>query len=478
MIRPVAAALLVVTCGAARVAGQQAPGAFDHAKHAKLFPSCTSCHAGAAQAGRALWPDSGGCASCHDGRIQKRVAWQVPESLRTNLRFDHLVHLAKSQAPLRPAAAAAASCLDCHTAAGAAWMAVQPPVVARCFSCHKLGPDHLAAPDTACATCHLPLNRATRLTRADIAAIDTPPSHRVPAFMAAGNVGHGALAKVPGGGIAASCATCHARDFCLMCHVDAPEQPTVQALAKDERATAIAVRLAAPPSHAVPDFLERHGGRVRAEQRQCATCHTQESCLACHAGTPRVAAALFARSPERGPGAVIVRRPPMSHGARFTEQHAGLASARSATCAGCHVRADCLACHRPTAASGPGYHPAGFLARHPVAAYARETSCNDCHNNGSFCVTCHAASGLVARGPLGTSGYHDANQFFLLGHGQTARQNLESCIGCHVERDCVGCHGSFGGRRFDPHGPGFDAARLRRKNPQMCTACHGTNIPQ
>ena len=456
--------------------GAQQPAGFDHAKHAKLFPACTSCHAGAATAGRSLWPDAASCATCHDGTIQKRITWQAPESLRTNLKFDHLTHVKAAVVKQAAGGKSPPSCMDCHSVAGATWMAVQPPVVERCLTCHGLQTAHLAAPDSACATCHMTLAQAVRLTRADVAAIDTPPSHRSPEFSAAR--GHGTQAKAPGGGVAASCATCHARDFCLTCHVDAPEQPTIQALARDSRATAIAVRLAAPPSHSTSDFLERHGGRVRTEQRQCATCHTQESCLACHAGTPRVASALFASSPERGVGASIVRRPPPSHGARFTDQHAGLAAARGATCAGCHVRADCLSCHRPSAATGPGYHPGGFLARHPAAAYARETNCNDCHNNGNFCVACHAASGLVARGQLGTSGYHDAKRFFLLGHGQAARQNLESCVGCHVERDCLTCHSVVGGRRFDPHGPGFDAARLRRKNPQMCTACHGTNIPQ
>jgi hypothetical protein len=472
--RPVAM-LAVLLLWSGTLAAQQ-PAGFDHAKHAKLFPACTSCHAGAASAGRSVWPDAASCTACHDGTIQKRIAWQVPESLRTNLRFDHVVHIQKAVTRFAAGGKTPPACMDCHSTAGATWMAVQPPVVTRCFACHGLTAAHVAAPDTACATCHLPLALAPRLTRADVAAIDTPPSHRVAAFRTA--AGHGAQAKAPGGGVAASCATCHARDFCLACHVDAPEQPTIQALAVDTRSTAIAVRLTAPASHRDADFLERHGGRVRAEQRQCATCHTRESCYACHAGTPRVAAAMFSRSPLRGAGAVIDRRPPESHGARFTAQHAGLASARSATCAGCHVQADCLACHRPTAASAPGYHPAGFLARHPAAAYSRETSCNDCHNNGSFCVTCHASSGLVARGVLGSSGFHDAKRFFILGHGQAARQNLESCVGCHAERDCITCHGSFNGRKFDPHGPGFDAARLRRKNPQMCTACHGTNIPQ
>jgi hypothetical protein len=259
--------------------------------------------------------------------------------------------------------------------------------------------------------------------------------------------------------------------------VDAPEQAVIQALAPDPRSTAIAARLAAPGTHAAPDFLERHG-RVRADVRQCATCHTRESCLTCHAGMTRVAAGLYPAGPGRGIGARVSRRLPPSHAGGFARRHAAEAATRSATCAGCHTRADCLACHRPNAAAAAGYHPPGFLSRHPVAAYARETNCSDCHNTGAFCLTCHAEVGLVARTQLlGASGYHDAKRFFGLGHGQAARQDLESCIGCHVERDCVSCHGSFGGRRFNPHGPGFDAARLRRKNPQMCSACHGTNIP-
>jgi hypothetical protein len=156
--------------------------------------------------------------------------------------------------------------------------------------------------------------------------------------------------------------------------------------------------------------------------------------------------------------------------------HAALAAAGSTTCAGCHVRADCLACHRPDPGAARGYHPAGFLARHPAAAYARETSCSDCHNPGGFCATCHAAAGLKSSGPL-RSGYHDASRFFIAGHGRAARQSLETCTACHAERDCLPCHSALGGRRFDPHGPGFDAAQLRRKNPQMCTVCHGTAIP-
>jgi hypothetical protein len=38
-------------------------------------------------------------------------------------------------------------------------------------------------------------------------------------------------------------------------------------------------------------------------------------------------------------------------------------------------------------------------------------------------------------------------------------------------------HSALGGRHLSPHGPGFDAARLIKKNPQMCAACHGSSIP-
>ncbi|PYO82997.1 MAG: hypothetical protein DMD68_10425, partial [Gemmatimonadetes bacterium] len=198
----------------------------------------------------------------------------------------------------------------------------------------------------------------------------------------------------------------------------------------------------------------------------CLQCHVDEPALPTVAALARDARSL----------AIAGRQPPAAHGANFADRHAGPASAASTTCAGCHVRADCLECHRPQAAAAPGYHPVGFLARHPAAAYARETSCSDCHNVGSFCSSCHAASGLVARRTL-RGGYHDAKQFFVAGHGQAARQSLETCVACHVERDCLTCHSAVGGRHINPHGPGFDASRLRRKNPDVCTACHGTAIP-
>jgi hypothetical protein len=252
----------------------------------------------------------------------------------------------------------------------------------------------------------------------------------------------------------------------------------IQALESDPRSLAIRAELRAPASHADPSFLFRHGDPARKDAVRCATCHTQESCLDCHQASPTAALAMHAAGPGRGPGARVERKRPDSHGIDFSDNHAEPASARPQSCGACHARSQCLDCHRPNAAdASPGYHPAGFLTTHPAAAYTRDQSCSDCHNQSQFCANCHVSSGLGSRDGLRGAGYHDAKAEFLLNHGQAARQNLESCVSCHSERDCLSCHSAQGGRRFNPHGPGFDPETLRRKNPSMCTACHGANIP-
>lgn len=469
-VAPLAAALIALAL--ARAARGQTPGAaFDHARHRRVVPTCATCHAGAAQPDASLWPDPASCAVCHDGAIRRRLAWQPPAAARrSNLRFTHARHAAAAtRRAARDTTQRPSSCLDCHTDLGAPAV-VRRAAVGRCLSCHGVQVRHLSAPDSACATCHLSLAEARALTREDVARFPAPDRHKEAGFLARG--GHGAAA----GPAAASCATCHSRDFCLGCHVDAPEQPAIQALPSDPRSLAIAVRLAAPPSHAQPSFATRHGGAVGRDAGACATCHTRESCVACHTTPPRVAAHLASGGPGRSAGAVVSRHPPPSHVGGFADRHAGQASAAAGSCAGCHARADCLACHRPQGGRGAGYHPAGFLARHPAAAYSREISCSDCHNTAGFCAACHATAGLTARRALG-SGYHDATPFFIAGHGAAARRSLETCVGCHAERDCLACHSALGGRRFNPHGPGFDAERLKRRNPEVCTACHGTSIP-
>lgn len=460
----------------------QARSRFPHERHARVFPLCTTCHAGVVEAGRTMFPEPTACASCHDGTVERRVQWQPRPGPRPgNRRFTHEAH-SRAAAAKNPAyATLIENCAACHVERGAPRMAVRNAVVGQCIDCHGYDAPHFDLPSEACATCHVRLTDAPSLTREEIARFPKPSWHDAPDFVLGG---HGKLAKASGGSsgrgaIAASCATCHAQNLCLTCHVNAPESPVIRALALDDRSPAYTRSQPVPPSHAARAFLRTHGREAQRASATCAVCHTQESCSTCHLGsTPRAIAALAAAGPGRATGAVITRTPPPTHTAVFRDRHASEANARPTTCETCHVRTTCFECHRPEAAREATYHPSGFLTRHPSSAYTREANCSDCHNPSQFCQSCHQQSGLVSRSRIGPRGYHDTFRGFSLGHGQAARQSLESCVSCHAERDCTACHSAVGGGfRFNPHGPSFDATRMRAKNPSLCRACHGNVIP-
>ncbi len=468
-----AAMLLLLT---ATVVGGAAKDDFDHEQHRKLFPTCGSCHMGVTDPSRPVLPSAASCASCHDGQIEKTVDWKPRTGARPgNLRFTHMDHQAAVHEGL--GADSSLACGACHTPSGTGWMTVQRAVTGQCLSCHGIRVAHLEAPDTACATCHVTLAEARALPRAQVASFKAPVSHEAEGFGTA--KGHGKLALPPAGTpfqVSPSCATCHARDFCASCHVNAPEVKLIQALAPDARSLAHKAELEAPASHSETRFLTRHGAASRRDITACTTCHTAESCVACHRSTPAVARLLPAAGPGRGAGARIVRTRPTSHNPGFADSHGPMASATPASCSACHARTECLDCHRPNAGGSGSYHPAGFLTRHPASAYNRQSDCTECHNQAEFCASCHVQAGLRSTGTIGP-GYHDAASAFLVGHGVAARQSIESCVTCHTERDCLQCHSAQGGRRFNPHGPGFDPERLRRRNPQTCAACHGRAIP-
>ena len=469
----------VVAAATPPLVGRLTRDRFDHEEHKGLFPSCRACHSGISAASAptdpGVFPAATVCATCHDGTVKPVVEWEPPEVPRTNLRFTHPEHAREFRAQH---ADSSLQCRTCHSEAGADRMAVQLAVADNCVSCHQLEGEHLDLAPAECSTCHVTLAEAERLTAADIAGFPRPASHLQEGF-AEGD--HARQARGGPGPVAPSCATCHAQNFCAECHVDAQQVAAIRALPPDPRVGARDKPVAPPRSHLEPNFSRAHGSLADDGARRCVTCHTQESCLVCHVGTPRVADGLLAAGPGRSPGARTERRRPASHGADFSAIHGPAASASPATCAACHARPQCLDCHVPNPADGsPGYHRAGFLATHPVQAYQRTAACSDCHNPQQFCSTCHVSAGLASVDLPLDAGYHDAKRFFSAGHGQAARQSLESCVSCHTETDCMSCHATstLGGRNFSPHGPGFDATRLRQRNPQMCTACHGGAIPQ
>jgi predicted CXXCH cytochrome family protein len=471
VLRIAALAVLAIGLSGAALAGLTRQDAgFPHERHQGFFPDCTGCHAGIVEEGQPLWPSVEDlCSACHDGDTRAAVKWKPREGPRpTNLKFTHSVH-----------SFALEECGMCHVESEdpADRMNVQRAVVSRCQTCHEIEGTHPALPDTSCGLCHVPLTEARLLSRQAVASFPKPGTHEVPGFVEGG---HGKLAQSGETAIAASCATCHARNQCITCHVNAPELAPIQALGEDERAPVLTDVIPLPASHEDPDWNRTHSSVARKGSATCATCHTQESCRTCHSGMAnRAVDALPEPGPGRGSGVQLTRTPPTSHTWEFRDRHGPSASASPATCETCHVRENCLSCHRPDAASSGSYHPNGFLTKHPASAWNRDANCSDCHNPAQFCQTCHKQAGLISGvGGIGKRGYHDAFAGFLVGHGPSARQNLESCASCHKESDCTRCHAGSGiGYGFNPHGSGFNAERLKKKNPSLCYACHGQAIP-
>ena len=162
------------------------------------------------------------------------------------------------------------------------------------------------------------------------------------------------------------------------------------------------------------------------------------------------------------------------HATGYAKAHGRAAAAGEMQCAGCHAQKFCADCHGGEKAARR-YHPGNFVATHAPQAYGRETNCSGCHNAQAFCRDCHAQAGLAVKNSAQRSAtYHNARPQWLLQHGQAARQDLATCATCHQQTYCMQCHSQLGSR-INPHGPGFDAARMSAKNSQTCLVCHFKN---
>src|SRR5262245_629769 len=134
-------------------AGSAVRTPFPHAAHARLFPTCTACHAGVADddTARVYTVGPRDCAQCHDGRARSLVRWSPPPARPTNLHFSHRGH-----------AMASIACAACHSStAGAERMAVSMPGPDRCLQCHGETPHF--DPATRCDVCHAPLAAAPQV---------------------------------------------------------------------------------------------------------------------------------------------------------------------------------------------------------------------------------------------------------------------------------------------------------------------------
>ena len=459
------AGLVIALLSAAGVASLLPAGLqevdFPHEAHAGLFPVCTGCHANVPDGPAPAYPDADLCARCHDGATLPSVSWSGPSPEPTNVTFDHAAHaedLARAGDP-------ALTCESCHSeGAGPRMRVVDRAETGTCFSCHAhLADDHLT--QATCDVCHVPLaSTAFDVTR--IRALPLPDDHRTGDFPG----GHGDAAARE----TARCATCHTAERCLACHVDVdnPHIGRVPAAPAELELPPAVAAYPVPATHADPAWWSLHGASASAGA--CGTCHTSTDCVACHVEpAPEAVVALPSAESVAAPGVRLRRDAPASHeGAFFMEAHGTLAAADERSCVTCHESTSCTECH--DAPAGASHHPPDFVASHPAVAFGRADECASCHETTVFCRSCHVESGLGSSGRLG-AGYHDAEPVWLLRHGQAARQNLESCVSCHRQTDCVQCHGVLGSFKVSPHGPSFDAVAAWGRSPRSCLACHVGN---
>jgi hypothetical protein len=458
----------VTTLVAGAVTVSHAQEAFPHARHEGLFPACQGCHSGIETGAVDLeFPPRELCATCHNGAALREVAWAEPARTPSNLIFFHQTHLARVTND-----GDAVSCTTCHNAPGASGrMTVSRPAPARCQSCHAH--EVLEHPDGGmrCTRCHVPLVRAPDLSTDRIAAFPRPSTHGDPSFL----TNHAPDLEAA----ANTCAVCHARPSCERCHLNAEMLPAIQALDPDPRVEALTTgrepEYPTPASHE-GDWIRGHGQVASERVVGCANCHARPSCLTCHSEGSSVIDELPLARPE-GPQGVTVEATEaraLLHPPAFARAHGGEAAGRIETCSSCHTETFCSSCH--AGSESPSFHPVNFLESHGSRAYGDDTECVTCHNSELFCRSCHSGVGLASSGRL-DAGFHDAQPFWLIGHGQAARQNLSGCVTCHAQTDCATCHSPLGGWGVSPHGPGFEASRFRERASTGCGLCHFGGIP-
>jgi predicted CXXCH cytochrome family protein len=171
------------------------------------------------------------------------------------------------------------------------------------------------------------------------------------------------------------------------------------------------------------------------------------------------------------------------HAPDFIQRHKFVAANDSQFCGNCHKDDFCVGCHdgrvRPRSV-----HPNDYLNMHPTEARLATQRCTSCHREQSFCLNCHMRVGVTKSGPPDV---HENGRFHPPKsiwsdpprqsghHAYEAMRNLNACVSCHIERDCVVCHGGKGiGAGFNPHSGSFagGCATQFRRNPRPCLVCH------
>ena len=352
---------------------------------------------------------------------------------RMTLRFNHKFHVTEQKM----------KCTSCHKGATTSTTAqdtlIPPGTV--CDDCHSTNHDDLAnmkpGDDESgkCAFCHTGFTEGSPVVPFRIARPNMVFNHKVHADR---NIG------------------------CQQCH------GAVQDLELATRDQMPRMR-GCFNCHQMPDSAARGDAKSA-----CETCHVRAAVR--EGGRIQTVFASGKLSPPR-----------WLHNAQHTpdwiERHRMVAANDSQFCANCHKEEYCTDCHdgrvRPRS-----IHPNDYISMHPIEARQATQRCTSCHREQSFCLTCHQRLGIAMSGPPGArdSGrFHPPKDIWSTAprkpghHAFEAERNLNACVSCHIERDCVVCHGANGvGGGFNPHRAGFagGCSTQMRRNPRPCYVCH------
>lgn len=364
--------------GSAVYPEQELPLRFNHGQHLKLGLQCTRCHTKIEDSTRARdfnFPTGASCDTCHGAQHPRPAgepkrcslchtevddAGRVTAGLRAprpQLAFNHKMHLR-----------AGSNCEDCHGDMTKVRLAtsLQLPREADCLGCHDG-----VSETQRCGACH-PTTTGGRL------ATRVRDDRALPALVPAGASAWGAehdLAFVEDhAGISKAnpklCETCHDETFCMDCHAGTLRPLRIHAA----------------------DYLTTHALDAGARLQDCQACHrTQTFCLGCH---ERVGFGDRTDGAFAVGGGLRFHPEDWSGPPGMPQSHAFAAQRNIAACASCHDEDSCLACHATTGAATPGLdvspHGPGFADSPRCAALAARNRrvCLKCHAPGDVRNEC------------------------------------------------------------------------------------------
>ena len=307
---------------------------FDHQKH--QASSCQSCHPAASTAQRAsdnLIPDMQSCQQCHNesttspqpkisqcsgchngfsknGTPGEHFSKTRPPPMvlprgHAKLRFNHaqhVTHLTKNDIKN--------NCQSCHDMKNAPL-----PDEESCLNCHKNSPlsgdANPASAPLNCQGCHTTNDKTKRLdTALRIGKTLRPTNHETDWIKR-----HGVISRNQPD----ECASCHVEDSCSKCHSE---------------------KVATPFSVHPPHFLAVHSLNARADLGSCSDCHNSQTfCFECHSD------ARVTMRPGKSPPSKTSFHPQGWLDATTASNHGVNARRNIVECASCHQERDCIACH-------------------------------------------------------------------------------------------------------------------------------------